>query len=151
MIHNMKGALSISRPSARQMPWLNKQIAWLRLRHKELKQCFKKVELGCVEMSSGSRKPGCRGSGPESKNGCDSIQRNDKVIPRRPFCKATKWNRMIQYVISLSSFLVPPTLIAHAAGLKIYKISFDPSNLHGRAQKETVFYVFFALLFCSTL
>ena len=53
---------------------------------------------------------------------------------------------MIQYVISLSSFLVPPIGIAHAAGLKIYKISLDPSNLDGRAQKKTVF-MFFCLTF----
>lgn len=52
VIHNMQGALSISRPSARQMPWLNKQIAWLRLRHKELKYLLRVTSVHIFKRSN---------------------------------------------------------------------------------------------------
>ena len=41
------------------------------------------------------------------------VQRNDKVITR-PSLQTPQWRRRIQYVISLSSLMVLPTLNAHA-------------------------------------
>ena len=48
-------------------------------------------------------------------------------------------NRKTSYTISLSSLLVPPTLLAHATRLKSLQISLDQPNLHGKEQKEAVF------------
>lgn len=125
VMHNMKGALSISRPSARQMPWLNKQKAWLRLRYEELNMYL--FRLTSVHVSKKNWTWLCwdvfRFKGTRMPRKWARVQEWFwlDTAKRRLFCRAPEWNRMTQYVISLSSFLVPPTLIAHAAGLKIYK------------------------------
>ena len=59
--------------------------------------------------------------------------------------------RRIQYVISLSSLLAPPTLIAHATRLKFFKFSLDTSYLHGKEQKEAGFSITFLAALCNVI
>ena len=58
--------------------------------------------------------------------------------------------RRIQYVISLSSLLVPPTLIAHATRLKILQIFFRyVKSAWYKEQKEAGFCITFLTALCN--